>query len=272
MKAQRAAAVGFLVSCLACSSCAEDFRIVYATEEPELQLSAELAVAAEDGTFTAAVSLDRLPDSGLSAAEFAIAYDAAAFSITDVTLLYDTGAQDAEYFLNPDLAGTVFQYEDRGGKLWVRWATALEDADYWLKEERVLFTVSGKLTDKVPPGTRTELRIVPAAESEDAQITAGWMDADGTAHYCSTTVTHGAVCMPVDETGATLYGDIDLDGTRTISDAVLLHRVIAQELSLSAAAYANADCEFDGLLTVSDVTLMLRYLSGEADAIALGKH
>ena len=272
MKAQKAAAAGLLAGCLAYSSCADTFRHVHAAEEPAAALSVETAVAAADGTFTAAVSLDRLPDSGLCAAEFAIAYDAAALSITDVTLCYDTGAQDAETFLDPGLAGTVFQYEDRGGLLWVRWATALENTDYWLKEERVLMTFSGTLAEETTPGARTALTLVPADGSEDAEIAAGWMDADGTAHYCSVTVTHGAVCMPIDETGATMYGDINLDGTRTVSDAVLLHRVIAQEVSLSAAAYANADCEFDGLLTIGDVTLMLQFLAGETDAVALGKH
>ena len=91
------------------------------------------------------------------------------------------------------------------------------------------------------------------------------MDADGTTHYCKTNVQNGTVWKPIDETGATMYGDIDLDGKRTLADAVLMHRAIAEELALSAAAYANADCESDGLLTMSDVSLMLRLLNQDIE-------
>ena len=115
-------------------------------------------------------------------------------------------------------------------------------------------------------------KIVPAAgETAQAEIAAGYVDADGKAHYCNTSVTHGAVWKPIDETGATMYGDLNLDGQRTVSDAVMMHRALAEELALSAAGYANADCEFDGLLTIADVMLLLRYLSSEKpDAAVLG--
>ena len=96
------------------------------------------------------------------------------------------------------------------------------------------------------------------------------MDADGNAHYCKTSVTHGAVWKPIDETGATMYGDIDLDGQRTVSDAVMMHRALAEELALSAAGYANADCEFDGVLTLADERLLLECLLKGSEAVPLG--
>lgn len=269
MKAQKAAVIWVLAGCLAYQTPAA-VSAAAAAEEPEAVLTAEIAVADADGHFTAAVSLEHLPETGLCAAEFAVAYDAAALTITDVTLLYDTGAQWAESLVHPDLNGTVFSYELREGLVWVRWATALTDATYWLREERPLLAVGGVLKDTVSAGACTELRIVPAGDSADAEIAAGWLDDAGTAHYCRTEAKDGAVWMPIDETGATMYGDVNLDGECTLADAVMLHRAIAEELALSAAAYANADCEPDGLLTLGDVTLILRNLNQTAEDKALG--
>lgn len=275
MKAQKAAVICTLAGCFAyqISALTALPAAAVAEEEPDAVFSAETVAADMDGHFTAAVSLAKLPETGLCAAEFAIAYDAAALTITDVTLLYDTGAQKAEDRIHPDFSGTVFSYELRDGLLWVRWATALLDASYWLREERPLLAVSGVLSDSVPTGIGTELRIVPAeGGTAEAEITAGYLDAENTAHYCKTAAQNGAVWRAIDETGATMYGDIDLDGQLAVADAVMLHRVIAEELALSAAAYANADCEFDGLLTLGDVTLILRYLNQTAGDTALGAH
>lgn len=271
MKAQKAAAA-VLTACFFAywTTAAVPASADAAEKEPVTALALDRTAADTDGHFTATVSLDQLPETGLCALEFAIAYDSAALEITDVELLYDTGAQKAEVLANPKLADTVFRYEDRDGRLWIRWATAL-DVEYWLRTEQPFFTVSGTLKGDMPKGTATELRLVSAAgDAADAVIAAGYLDADRTSHYCGTTVQNGAVWKPIDETGATMYGDIDLDGKRTVKDAVLMHRALSEELALSAAAYANADCESDGLLTLSDVTLMLRYLNQDIEDNAHG--
>ena len=268
MKAQKAAAA-MLAFCSAFSPAAGLISRADDTEEALTAITAETAVADGNGAFTATVYLSQLPETGLCAAEFAVAYDAAALSMTGVELLYDTGAQNAEDFAMLELP--VFSYEDCGDRLRIRWGTGLMNADYWLKEEQAFIRISGTLSEKMPAGTRTELRIVPAAgETAKAEIAAGYVDADGNAHYCKTSVTHGAVWKPIDETGATMYGDIDLDGQRTVSDAVLMHRALAEELALSAAGYANADCEFDGVLTLADERLLLQCLLKGTEAVPLG--
>ena len=269
MKAQKAAA-GVLAFWTAFSPAAVLVSRAADAEEALTAITVDTAVADGNGAFTATVYLSQLPDTGLCAAEFALAYDAAALSITDVKLLYDTGAQNAEDFAKLELP--VFSYEDCGDRLRIRWGTGLMNADYWLKEEQAFFTVSGKLSQKMQAGTRTELKVVPAAgETAKADIAAGYVDADGNAHYCKTSVTHGAVWKPIDDTGATMYGDLDLDGQRTVSDAVMMHRAIAEELALSAAGYANADCEYDGMLTLADVRLLLEALRKDSVAATLGK-
>lgn len=266
MKAQKAAAAVLTAGFVAyCASGTVPLRATAAEKQPRTALTLDRTAADTDGHFTATLSLDELPETGLCALEFAIKYDTAALGITDVKLLYDTGAQKAEERANPKLAGTVFQYEDRDGLLWIRWATAL-DAEYWLRTEQAFFTVSGTLKGDMPKGTAAELKLVSAAgDAADAVIAAGYLDADGTTHCCETAVQNGTVWKPIDETGATMYGDIDLDGKRTMTDAVMMHRAIAEELALSAAAYANADCESDGMLTMSDVTLMLRFMEHDLE-------
>ena len=247
-----------------------------AAETPQYAgFSVERTGADSNGVFTANVYLDNVPDTGLAAVDFAIAYDPAAITISNVTLLYDTGAEDAEAAMDPKLRGTVFTYEKAEGELRIRWATVL-DQEYWLKDSCAFFSVRGEVDPKaVKPGSKTELHIVPAhreGAGDNPTVTAGYMDEKGTPITFETRLSDGAVWMPVNEAGATMYGDVDLDGTLSIADAVLLERAVAEDKALCAAAYANADCEFDGELTITDVTLILQVLSDEADAAALGAH
>ncbi|MBR6107608.1 MAG: dockerin type I repeat-containing protein [Oscillospiraceae bacterium] len=278
MKARKAALVGLFAVSAGFSSLIFPQHGAYARAaevSPAAAISVQSVAAERDGTFCAEVCLDELPESGLSALEFAIAYDEAALRITQAELLYDTGAQEAESRIFPGLK--VFSIEQGEGLIQLRWGTALEIPDYWLREERPYVRLEGEITDALAPGTAAELRIVPpnvrlqdGTEQPDQQVTAGYLDTEGNVFRCDVSTKHGAVWRPVDETGATMYGDLDLDGQCSVSDAVLLARVIAEEGDLCAAAYANADCEADGMLTIADVTLMLQVLTHEREAAALG--
>ncbi|MBQ8920989.1 MAG: hypothetical protein IJ060_02375 [Oscillospiraceae bacterium] len=280
MKARKAAAVGTAAVFAAFSLLTQPERNACASESerPAAAISIETVTSAEDGTFSARVYLDELPESGLSALEFAVEYDNAALRITEAELLYDTGAQGAESGLHPGLAGTVFTCDSREGKLQVRWGTALMNPEYWLREERALLTLRGTVTDAMHPGDHCQLCLAPADVMDlatgtmkpDAEISAGYLDEEGNAYRCAVRIEDGAVWVPIDETGATMYGDLNLDGQITVDDVVLLLKVIAEEESLCAAAYANADCESDNLLSMADVTLMLRVLSFDPEATALG--
>ncbi len=278
MKARKAAAVGLAAVSAAFGLLAQPAGNAGAAEERlNAAISIETVTSAEDGSFCAKVYLDELPESGLCALEFAVAYDEAALRITDAELLYDTGAQAAETRLHPDLAGTVYTCEYREGKLQVRWGTALMNPEYWLREEQALLTLRGTVTDAMHPGDHCQLRLVPAdvmrvdgSVMPDTEISAGYLDEEGNAYRCAVSLEDGAVWVPIDETGATKYGDLNLDGQCTVEDVVLLLKVLAEEESLCAAAYANADCESDDMLTMADVTLMLQVLSKEREATALG--
>jgi len=287
MKAQKAAggkwrkpfaAVGAVACAAALSSTGGLFTGIRAAENPDADITAltvQTAVLERAEDFTVTVSLDELPDTGISALDFAIAYDPAVLTIDNVNLLYDTGAEAAEILVNPDFAGTVFRWENEDGMIRVRWGTGLRDPEFWLREERPFFTVSGHFGENAGAGSGSGLKIVPpqreSGETADA-VTAGYLDEAGNPHVCETRLTNGGVFVVLDETGATRYGDINLDGDITTADAILLYRVLAEQSAISAAAYANADCEFDGVLTIADVSLMLRVINGDLEAKALGAH
>ena len=61
---------------------------------------------------------------------------------------------------------------------------------------------------------------------------------------------------------ATLTGDVDLNGAVTITDAVLLMRLVNEDSAVPVAySWANADTDSDGMLTIADVTTLLQALS-----------
>lgn len=276
MKAQKAVsgifagliASALMLSRIGCGCCAWGAEKAEAPQR--VGLSVERTGADMKGNFRTEVCFTAMPQTGLQAVDFAIAYDPAAISISDVTLICDTGAEEAEAAMDPKLRGTVFTYENADGELRIRWATVL-DTEYWLKDTGAFFSVSGKLDpEKVKAGSCTELRIVPAhreGAGEQPTVTAGYMDDQGTPHTFETDCSDGLVWMPVLE-GATMFSDVDLDGKISVADAVLLMRAVTEDKALCAAAYANADCDFDSELTIADVTLILQTLSGEAEAAA----
>ena len=115
-------------------------RVAADAASPETAISVSTAVADADGHFTACVSLDHIPETGLCALDFAVGYDTSALSIDSVKLLCDTGAQKAEQLAYPGLDGKVFTYEIADGQVKVRWLTVLSDPDYqvWILREYFL--------------------------------------------------------------------------------------------------------------------------------------
>ncbi len=275
MKAQKAViciGVGLLAVMSLRLICAEQ-AAADTTDIVVVSISREIATM--DGAFTATVYLDELPETGLNAMDFAITYDPTILTITDVELLYDTGADKAESAVNPDLENTVFRYEDTGSELRICWNTALTNADYWLQEERAFFTISGTLAETVEPNGRADLCLAPATRETyegsgiiNTLVVAGYVDEDGNTFNYETAFTDGIVWKPSDASGATIRGDVNLDGAMTMSDAINLYRMVTEEQPLCAAAYVNADFEPDGILTVGDVTLILQSLQQQAENIA----
>ena len=61
-------------------------------------------------------------------------------------------------------------------------------------------------------------------------------------------------------TSSTLCGDINLDGTIDISDAVLLQKYAAEMVELNQQQQLNGDCNADGSTDAQDALSLLRFL------------
>lgn len=64
----------------------------------------------------------------------------------------------------------------------------------------------------------------------------------------------------VSEKGVSLLGDVDLDGTVELADAVLLQKILLGQVTGNAAQLENGDCCADGVLDCRDVTALMQML------------
>ena len=78
---------------------------------------------------------------------------------------------------------------------------------------------------------------------------------------------NGFTFIPLDVPGTVLYGDVDLDGTVSILDAVLLSKVASGSVTLNEDAMKNADCDADGTLSGNDAVVLLQFLVHLVDTL-----
>ena len=67
--------------------------------------------------------------------------------------------------------------------------------------------------------------------------------------------------VAVSDNTPTLLGDANLDGIVNINDVTEIQRNLAEYISLSKTAKANADFNQDGSITIEDCTSMQHYLA-----------
>lgn len=79
-------------------------------------------------------------------------------------------------------------------------------------------------------------------------------------------ITAAAMLLPatLSVSAATMYGDANLDGAVTMTDAVFLTKVMSDSATFSTNdALVNSDLDGDGVFTASDLSRLLMYLSGQ---------
>lgn len=81
-----------------------------------------------------------------------------------------------------------------------------------------------------------------------------------TATTITTTAAESQTQTFTTTTSSTLCGDINLDGTIDISDAVLLQKYAAEMVELNQQQRLNGDCNADGSTDAQDVLSLLRFL------------
>ncbi len=102
----------------------------------------------------------------------------------------------------------------------------------------------------------TETTVTTSDSTKSTEETTVSSDTTTTSFEKTTTVSTDESTEP----SADLYGDVNLDGDVDLSDAVLMNKAIAGQVSLNAAAKANADCQKDGIVSSDDSMTLLKFL------------
>lgn len=100
---------------------------------------------------------------------------------------------------------------------------------------------------------------VTTTTSESGETTTTAVETSDTSKESETTTettTSEVVVNPTD----VFYGDVNLDGSVDLADAVLLNKAVAGTVELNATAKANADCDSNGTVTADDSMTLLKFL------------
>lgn len=214
------------------------FSTTYAADET-VQISVGSQEVKPGEEFSVDVALSDIPSAGIQSCDFSVEFDSSIINVTSVTAgaLTETGAAEADPWSSnvPVYEGYV---NDERHCVNLVWST-MADSQYWLQGEGVFCTITGTVSKDAKPGTSTDLKVIPTyrvytkedgTKVENTVITAGSMNGSSSIKYDVKTAD-GTISIVSDETdpsssettGETpdvVYGDADLNGKLSISDAV----------------------------------------------------
>ncbi len=130
-------------------------------------------------------------------------------------------------------------------------------------------TTTSSETTTVSSATTTTESTTASAEMTTTTTTS----ADTTAE--TTTTTKLAVSAPngsdviVNDAYASVYGDVNCDGSVSVADAILLHKYLVGVVHLNVEQIANSDCSYDAKLSDVDVTVIMQHLTGHYTALPI---
>lgn len=283
MKARRVIAVVLALSLVSAGAATMP---VSAVDGVTIRASTVTSAAGE--VFSVDVSLEAVPETGINTMDFAVTYDGAALTVTDVTLgaaattdtSGDTTAADAP----------VFAYNITGSAVNISWTTGLP-SDAWIHDDGVILTVSGTVAEDAEDGTYPiafapiDRETYQGSGATNDTMVIGYIYNDESAAYeisdeagavvvgeaattttttgtdtgeTTTTTTTTTTEAVTDDSGSgttsgegTLelaYGDMDEDGSVTLADCVLLSQYISQIATISPAVLTFADLDQNGVL------------------------
>lgn len=111
--------------------------------------------------------------------------------------------------------------------------------------------------------TTTEESTTTETSTTDSSKTTTDVSTESPASSDTETDTTTTVLVP----NVALYGDVSLDGRIDITDAVLLNKAAAGQVSLNTQAQMNADCNADGSVDNGDAVALLRFLVHLAESL-----
>lgn len=265
MKMRRIAAAMAAVSMLTVISA----QSVFAADAVTLTAGTATVKAGEN--FTVNVDLAGVPASGINGAEFEIAYDASALTITGVTAgsIVNTEATAKEGFEGV----TVFDadFTSNAGTITVTYGTALEDASYWVTQEGTFLTITGTVKADAKENTYPiklqgiSRETFEGSGVQNTDIYIGNMAADNTVTSAAVTAVNGAVVVSNGETTPTesqtdeiVWGDADENGKINVVDVVTVNKAILNVQPLSDKGLKNADINQNGKPDSSDALNIMK--------------
>ncbi len=146
------------------------------------------------------------------------------------------------------------------------WKTAYADGSATTEPSVTTTTTTG--TDEPVKTTATETTEKTTETTTVTTVSSGSItttsDTDTTAPEKTTETTVTTTTGVEDDID---YGDINLDGVKTIVDLVALNKYLAKVVELNPQQMANADCVADGQVTGTDASALLQFLVEKLDKL-----
>ncbi|MDE5767887.1 MAG: hypothetical protein K2H29_08920 [Oscillospiraceae bacterium] len=221
-------------------------------------LEAEKVTATQGEDFTLTVNLNGVPASGVSAAEFAVTYDASVITIKDVAVgsIVNT---DSDGFDEVSVFKTDFS---QAGKITVTYGTI---GGNFVTTDGDFLTITG--TASGADGSSTDVSIIPmgrplydGATDMIDDIYVGSISSDGSVSGYDVTAKAGSVTIGEGGEKPLKKGDANEDGNVDIADVVLMNRVYVGVDKVTEQGLANADIDGSGKIELADSMNVLRYL------------
>lgn len=270
--------------------------IVTAAETVGVKISNATVKAGE--VFTLTVDLSDIPSAGMNGLDFGISYDSSIVTVDSVTKgsIVAEVPSDEQAVSDP-LTTSI----DTSGVISVIYGVATTDSSYYLKDSGTFLTITGTVSPDAQAGEKSEFKIVPnernttpSGTTKNSDTYFGLIDADDNITVYTPTITDGYVLVagdteetdPTDEPTdaptdaptielgeASLYGDVDCNGSVEIADVVTLNQYLLDNTAhpLEAQGLANADVEKDNVIDISDSSKLINCLAELIDQSELGK-
>ncbi len=292
MKTKRiiASALAFIMATTvaAGSVCAAGETVTIKASKSEAQAGSE---------FTATISLENVPATGIMGIEFAVKYDSSVLTIKDVAAgaIANTGSDAAEPSISSEVPSFFADYSN-AGTINLSWSTGLDDKSYWIAKDGELVTITGTVAEGAAAGEYPiEIQAISREDinGTNSSIYLGYIDENNASVEYGSAVEAGAVIV-VAQTEATTttttvvattttttdtnvttttpvgdvyYGDVNLDNTISMVDLVYLNKSIAKLITLNSQQTLNADVKKDNTIVSSDAAVLLQYLLGKFDTL-----
>ncbi|MBO5226630.1 MAG: SH3 domain-containing protein [Ruminococcus sp.] len=134
-----------------------------------------------------------------------------------------------------------------------------------VSEETTTESVATAATEETTTTTTTTTAITTETSAETVETTTEATEI--TTDTSETTDERNDVI--VNSSYATIYGDVNCDGSVNVADAVLLHKYISGAVQLNIEQIANSDCSKDSVLSAKDVVVIMQHLVGHFTALPI---